>query len=728
MMKQAPVALLSALLCAAPVVAAAQPRPGCGAEINYEKADIRAFIDEIALRTGRVFILDPRVEGQVTVKSPPNGGLCPDEAWELFQATLRVHAYVATPVGVNKYRIVPVQDGPRSAGPVGAGVRGDLVTEVVRLRYIDAREAAANLAQIVNERGVVSPQRGGNSLVIVDTADNVVRLKKVLATLDQDTTVYRTIPLANASATDVARMVTQIAKQEAGGEGASVSPVTVVPVEANNSILVRAEPAVLNRLSGVIIELDRLGEQQSDLAVIPLSNTDAEEMAKLLRELQSGQPSAATPDGQAAPAQAGRTTITFHKPTNSLIINGDADTQRRMQSVVAQLDVRQAQVLVEAIIVEVSDNAARELGVQYFLTGLGGSAVPFSTTNFQSSTPNVLSLVGPTLLETDNFPDLGDADSDDSSFSDTLAQAAISSLLGINGFALGGAGQLGENGVFGAVLNAVREDRGSKILSTPSVVTLDNTEAELSVGQEIPITTGEAVGDDFQNAFRQIDRQDVGVILRVTPQINEGGTVTMKIEQETSSVAGQVISTSTDLITNKSRIATTALVDDGAILVVGGLIDDSSETVATKVPGLGNLPGFGNLFRTQTRSRTRRNLMVFLRPTILQDRESSESVTRKKLDFLRLRDFLYSGDPSDDLENLIRDLTGKNGDAAPTENSPRLFEESAARSLSRTPAAPPRPAVAPQNIQGAETPRAAPLNVAAPSEDASVTDAINDNE
>lgn len=652
-------AVLAAALHSTPA-GASDARDKCAAEINYDDADIRSVVDEISMRTGRILLLDPRVQGRVTVKSPPNGGICADEAWELFQSMLRVNGFVATPIGERKFRIVPIQDSSRAAGPVNnqRAASGDIVTEVVPLRFVDAREASANLAQIINERGVVTPIRSSNALIVVDTADNVRRIKQIIAGFDRDRTVYRTIPLANANASDVARTITRISKQEGAEEG-SGGPVSIVPVDANNSILIRAEPAVLNRLSSVISELDRIGGQQADLAVIPLANTDAEEMAKLLRDIaapQSGGGNAAdgaTPAPAPAVGGGGRANITFHKPTNSVIISGDADLQRTLQGVIAQLDVRRAQVLVEAIIVEVSDRTARELGVQYFLSGTDGSAVPFTTNNFQRSSPNILSLAGPTLIETGRAPG-GISDS----LSTTLAQTAITSLLGINGFAGGGFGEIGDN-LFGAILTAVKEDSGSKILSTPSVVTLDNAEAELSVGQEIPITTGEAVGDDFQNAFRQVERKEVGVILKVTPQINEGGTVTLDINQEISSVAGQIIDTSTDLITNKRRISTKALVDDGEILVIGGLIESSTETSATKMPVLGDLPVAGNLFKQSGRTKERRNLMVFLRPTILQDRDSAGAVTRKKIDYLRARDFLYSGDPSSDLERLIKDVTGK---------------------------------------------------------------------
>lgn len=627
----------------------AQENGECAAELNYDDADIRAVVDEIAVRTGRTFLLDPRVTGRVTVKSPPNGKLCADEAWELFQAMLRVNGFAATPIGAGKYKIVPVQEASRAAGPVGAGAGGDLVTEIVRLRYVDAREAAANLSQIINERGVAAPVRSGNAVILVDTADNIARLKEVLSQIDRDSTVYRTIPLNNAAAADVARVVSGLAKEiseEGGGQGAQIS---VVPVEASNSILIRAEPAMINKLSSVIAELDRIGGAKSDLSVIFLNHASAEELAPLLKEVANAQQPGGA-EGQPSPAQ--RATITFHKPTNSVIISGDADIQRTLQSVIAQLDVRRPQVLVEAIIVEMTDKTARELGLQYFVSGTEGSQVPFSTTNFASAQPNILAAAGATILNgrTDDFGDL----------QGKLADAALASVLGVNGFALGAAGKRGDT-LFGAVLTAIKQDTSSNVLSTPSVVTLDNQTATLSVGQEIPITTGEAVGDNFSNAFRTVSRQEVGVILEVTPQINEGGTVSLEITQETSSVAGQIVSTSTDLITNKRVITTTALVDDGDILVIGGLIDETRETSEDKVPFLGDIPIAGNLFKTSGRSRERRNLMVFIRPTILRDQGTARAATTKKLDYLRAREMLYRGAPDSDLDRLIEQVTGTDG-------------------------------------------------------------------
>ncbi len=633
---------VAALCCffASPVMA----QENCGQALNLEDVDVREVIDEIALRTGRKFVLDQTVQGRVSIKSGPDTQLCATEAWELFQAALGAIGYTAAPIRGNNYRIIPVQEGARVGGPLGEGNRGDFVTQIVRLQYVDAREAAANLAQIVSERGVVAPVRSGNAVILVDTAENIIRLQKVLQRIDRDTSVYRTIPLEFASAAEVAQILNELA-QEISEDGGSASEVSIVPAGASNSILIRGEPAILDRLAGVVAELDRVGETKSDLLVIALNHSDAEEMAVLLREVASAQEN----DGE---RRQGRAAISFHTPTNSVIVSGDANIQRTLKNVVAQLDVRRAQVLVEAIIVEVSDDTARELGIQYFISGSEGSQVPFSTTNFASARPNILAAAGAAIL------DDRDGDSVINDAAGSLADAAVASLLGVNGFALGGAGQTSNGTLFGAILTAIKQDNTSKVLSTPSVVTLDNQLATLSVGQEIPITTGEAVGDDFSNAFRTVSREQVGVILEVTPQINEGGTVKLEIRQETSSISSQIISTSTDLITNKREISTTALIDDGEILVIGGLIDEQSFNTENKVPLLGDIPVAGNLFKTSAKGSNRRNLMVFIRPTILRDRDTAKAATQKKMNYIRAREILSSGNATSGLERLIEQATG----------------------------------------------------------------------
>jgi general secretion pathway protein D len=660
--------ILGIAYAAAALMGTAVAQETCGEALNLEDADIRSVVDEIALRTGKKFVLDPRVTGRVTIKSGPNGGLCADEAWELFQASLRVIGFTATPISANSYRIIPIQEGSRAAGPVGKAVPGDIVTQIVRLSHVDAREAAANLSQIISERGVVAPVRSGNSVIIVDTADNIKRLREVLAQIDRDTTVYRTVTLENASATEVARVISNMA-QEISEEGAtSASKVSVVPVAASNSILIRAEPQILSRLVSVVTELDRIGKAQSDLSVITLNHADAEDMAKLLKEIVSGQSTAGVGEGQAAAATA-RANVSFHKATNSVIISGDADIQQTLKKVVQQLDVRRAQVQIEAIIVEVSDKTARALGVEYLLAPTDGRQVPFTATNFSSTTPNILAAAGALLLDPSILKGSTTAGGTNSgtntTLSNTLANAAINSLVATNGFIGGAGGKIGNDAVFGAVLTALKKDTDSNVLSFPSVVTLDNQEAKLSVGQEIPITTGEAVGQNLDNAFRTVSREQVGIILEVTPQINDGGTVTMEIRQEISSVAGQIIATSTDLITNKREISTTALIDDGDILVIGGLVDQTDELIEDKVPLLGDIPIAGNLFKSSSRTRDRRNLMVFLRPTIIKDKATADAATRKKMDYIKARELLSTGRPTSELERLIDQVTGAPGDGEP---------------------------------------------------------------
>ncbi|MHA7872902.1 MAG: secretin N-terminal domain-containing protein, partial [Hyphococcus sp.] len=516
--------ILALLIGVALMAEAAQAQEDCGVELNYEDADIRAVVDEIAIRTGRTFILDPAVQGRVTIKSPPNGGICADEAWALFQAMLRVNDFVASPIGGGKYRIVPLQEAARTAGPEDESASGsDLVTQIVRLRYVDAREAAANLAQLVGNNGVVSPVRTSNALILVDTADNVARLQRVLRELDRDTTIYRTIALNNASSLDVARVVSDLAQEISEEQGSGQAKFSVTPVEASNSLLVRAEPTLMRRLESVIAELDRYGENASELTVTYLNHANAEELAPLLSDVANN----ISPGDQDAGRIRDRVSISFHGPTNSVIINGDADIQRTLQNVIAKLDIRRPQVLVEAIIVDISDNAARELGVQYFLTG---DDIPFSATNF-SGAPNILPAAGAALLEggrfTDVFETQATAITDDGVTTTTqtegiqsqLATQALQSLIGLQGLTLGGGFDFGNGNIFGGILTALRQDLDSNILSTPSVVTVDNQTARLQVGQEIPITTGETIGDNFQGAFRTVQRQEVGIILEVTPQI-----------------------------------------------------------------------------------------------------------------------------------------------------------------------------------------------------------------
>ncbi|MEM9169861.1 MAG: type II secretion system secretin GspD [Pseudomonadota bacterium] len=647
----------------APANAQSSAREACGGAINYEDADIGAVVDEISQRTKRKFVLDPRVQGRVTIKSPQDASLCADEIWELFQESLRVNGFIATPINGSSYKIVPAQEGPRSPGPVGGGEAGDLVTQIIKLRHIDARDASQSVNQLASERGVVSPVRSGNAIIVVDSADNIARIQEVIRRIDSDNTIFRTIPLQNASAGEVANVLREVA-QELSEEGGRGGQVTIVPVSDSNAVMVRAEPTIVRRLEKVVATLDQGGDARSDLSVVFLKYADAELIAEKLREIANGR--GAGGEG-GAPATGQRATISVYEPTNAVIINGDPDIQRTLKNVVSQLDIRQAQVQIDAIIVEVSEDTARDLGIEYFISGDNTeSTVPFTSVNFSNVQPSILAATGATLLQQGTQSEITRFQDGSSTETQTqnleidpqdLATAALVSLLGVNGVGIGGAGEIGDT-LFGGIITAIQQDSESRILSAPFATTLDNRTATLSIGQEIPITTGEQIGDDFSNAFRTVSREEVGVILEVTPQVNEGGTVTLEITQETSSVAGQIIESSTDLITNKASLSTTTEVEDGQIIVLGGLIEQQSARTEGKVPLLGDIPLLGNLFKSSNSARRERNQMVFIRPTILRDRGDADGVTNRKLNYLRARDVLSRGAPRTSIERLIDEVTG----------------------------------------------------------------------
>ena len=646
--------------------AAAQTNDPCDERLNFENIEIGLVIDEMASRTGRKFLVDPRVTGNVTVKSGAQGGLCRDEAWELFLAALRVNGFTATPITADTFKIVPAQVGAREAGPVNESNGSGFATQIIRLDHVNAQEAASSITQIIGETGLVSSVSSTNSLIVVDTPDNIERIRQIVARIDRDSSVVETFSLVNSSAAEAAAAVNALARQATEeGSAAGAARVQTTPIPSSNRLLVRARPEMMGRVREIIAELDAVGGVGASISVAPLAHADAETMVKLLGDLAeaTAAPSAAAAEG--TPPERPR--LSAYPPTNSIIIYGDAEMQRTMKSVIAQLDVRREQVLVEAIIVEVSDGTARQLGVNYFAADRNGERVLFSSNTFGDAERRLLSDAGRGLLESD--PD----DRED------LAQDALDSLLGLSGFSFGGAATFGSGKIFGAILTAIKEDDQSRVLSFPSVVTLDNEPATLSVGQEIPITTGETVGDDFTNTFRTVSREEVGIILKVTPHINRGGTITLKIDQESSNVAGQIIDTSTDLITNKRAITTTSVVDDGEILVIGGLVDQSEERSASKTPILGDAPVIGNLFRSSRRAKSNRNLMVFIRPTIIGTRQAARAATDGKLNFISGQISKATNGRGPDLRARIAEVTGPIADSPPMreEIAPTLAPPSA---------------------------------------------------
>jgi len=581
--------------------------------VALREVDIRAFIEDVANVTGRTFIIDPRVAGKVTVIA--SRALSPNELFEVFLSTLRANGFIATPAGANTYRIIPDEVAAREPSAAGVGMQNDrYVTQVFQLKYADSDSVANAIRPILSARGAATSVRRGNSLIVVDYGSNLTRLRDVIASLDRDGTALRTIRLNNTSASEMARALQSVLT----ADGATA--IQIVPLQASNSIVLRGEPVLLDRYAPLLQDLDVQADFRRGVSVIPLTYAVADEVLPILQQISASMEGPAGADG--APAANRRANIAAHKASNSLIISAEPDVQEALAQVVSSLDKRRQQVNVEAVIVEVSDTAAQELGIQFLMAGGKDSAVPFLSTSYANSAPNLLAVTGALLT--------GNTDTDTNPALAQLQQAAVSSLIGANGGLFGIGGQRDDGAILGLIVNALKQDRDSNVLSTPSVLTLDNEKASLMVGQQIPITTGEALGSANANPFRTIQREDVGVQLEVTPQISEGGAIRLTIRQEVSSIFGPINTTSTDLITNKREINTVVQVDAGQIIVLGGLIQEDVQKTDNGIPGLRDIPLVGGLFGSKSESRKRTNLMVFLRPTIVNTPEQAREVTLRQ--------------------------------------------------------------------------------------------------
>jgi general secretion pathway protein D len=649
-MKRALVGTAALLMAAALPVAAQQT-------VNLRDADVRAYIQDVARATGRTFIIDPRVQGKVSVVSERPLGR--DAYFELFLSTLRANGLVVSPAAGGAYRVAPAENAATQPGLRGGA--DSFVTEAIRLEAIDAASAVETLRPLVSREGQLTANRSGNSLIIADYADNVRRVRAMLRDIDKARLTTQVVPLKHAGAREIAAALRDLTQAARGADAAAA--VGIVPIDSSNSVALRGDPGLVAELARTVRQLDNEAATGSDVRVVFLKHADAQMLLPVLQQLvgqavtttanaplppsgmagsgssgtgSASQPALAAPTPQAAGAAtgpvpgatigAGRAVISRFEGANAIVIAAPAEVQRQLGEVVRQLDVRREQVLVEAIIVEISDLAAQRLGVQFLLTGTGDSNIPFAATNYTNAAPNLLSITGAVLAERQ----LGS----DNPTTEALREAALASVIGANGGTFGFGGNLNSNTIFGVVLNAVKSDTASNVLSTPSVMTLDNQQARILVGQDVPITTGEALSNNFDNAFRTIQRQNVGVQLDVRPQINAGGTITMVLRQEVSSVAGPVSNTSAELIINKREITTTVSVDDGEIIALGGLIDQTDRETLEKVPLLGDIPLIGNVFRSRSNNSTKTNLMVFIRPTIVRTAADAARLAGERYEFM----------------------------------------------------------------------------------------------
>ncbi len=581
-----------------------------GVSLNMRDVDIRTVIDTVADVTRRNFLVDPRVKGKVTIISAKP--MKREELYDAFLSILQVHGYAAIESG-NIVKVVPDASAKQIGGPTYTGdldqVDDDsLVTKVIAMQYVQAAQLVPVLRPLVPQNGHLAGYPDSNVLIITDRESNIARLSRIISRIDRPTgDEIEIIRLEHASANEVVAVITKLQGPKKKG-GASRH--LLASDERSNSILVSGDPAERVRIRGLIAHLDIPLERTGDTNVIFLKYALASELTTLLQGRFKVQKGA---KGKGNPTR----TVDIQADTynNALVITASPKEFRNIQNVVRQLDIRRAQVIVEAVIAEVSTDLSQELGVQFAAGDRDGSGPILGTNLGPNSLPGILQSVA--------------------------AGTPVTTPAGLS-LAAGSVAAGAFNWV--VLINALAGDAATNILSTPSIVATDNEEAEIVVGQNVPFVTGQyttttsgsGTGSTVNNPFQTIERQDIGITLKIKPQINEGSSVRLEIVQEVSSLAATSVSAS-DLVTNKRSIQTTVTVEDSQIVVLGGLIEDRYQDSEQKVPLFGDIPGLGQLFRYNSTKKIKQNLMVFLRPTILRDPALANRYSGQKYSYLRGR-------------------------------------------------------------------------------------------
>jgi general secretion pathway protein D len=576
---------------------------------NYKEADIRQVIEAVGEVTGKNFVLDPRVRAQVTMLSA--APMSPDAFYEAFLSILAVYGFVAVPSG-DVIKILPdanVRQVPGAElGDSAAWRPDDIVTQVIAVKRVAAAQLVPILRPLIPQYGHLAAHPPSNVLIISDRVANVERMSRIIRRIDQagdeDVEVIR---LEFATATDIVRVIQTLNQGAQQADGGGIPRATVVADERTNSLLVSGERSERLRARTLIAYLDTPLEEFGDTQVRYLRYTDATDLATKL-QAQFAQPGTREPG--APPGAAVDVNIWADEATNSLVITAPPKTMRSLMAVVDKLDIRRLQVLVEAVIVEVSSDRAADLGVTWAVAD-GDLNNAVGATNFPGQTTGVVGL-GSSLLG---------------------GTANPASLIG-EGVTVG-IGRISDSGTsFVALIEALEADTNTNIMGTPILVTMDNEEAEIRVGQQVPFVTGQftntGAAQGVVNPFQTIERKDVGLTLRVTPQINEGNAVVMTVSLETSNLSRSGTGGAVDLITNQRSITQRVLIEDGEILVLGGLVSDDLIQSESRVPLLGSIPGIGRLFRSESAITEKRTLMVFLRPVILRDSTQASMETNAK--------------------------------------------------------------------------------------------------
>ena len=631
-----------ALMCCITTGALAQQR-GEPITLNFVGAEIEAVARTMGIITGRTMVVDPRVKGAINLSS--ERPISPAAAYNQFVAALRLQGYtVVESFGISK--VVPEADGKLQSTVVSIEPNGpggnQIITRIFQLQHESANNLLTVLRPLISPNNTINVNPGNNSLVITDYADNLQRLGKIVAAMDlPNVTDVEVIPLKHALAIDLAPLIvrlTQTAASGAAGQGQVDNSfrTVVLPEPRSNALIVRAANGA--RVSLIKSLVERLDQPSSatdagNIHVVYLKNADAVKLAATLRAAIAGTPT--TPTASATPALAaagpganaataalqpsGQPStggqIQADPATNALVITAPEPQYRQLRAVIDMLDARRAQVFVESLIAEVNADKAAEFGIQWqgVLGSKGDNNIGVLGTNFGTGASNLISLA---------------------------TGAATGKVVPNTGLNLGLATKINGVYVLSSLARFLQTTGDGNILSTPNLLTLDNEEAKIVIGQNVPFVTGSFTNTSGAagtvNPFQTIERKDVGLTLRVKPQISENGTVKLSIFQEVSTVQASSINSPTGLITNKRSIESNVLVEDGAIVVLGGLLQDEYSGNQEKVPVLGDVPFFGNLFKSETRSRRKTNLMVFLRPVVVRDAAAVDSLSMDRYDLMRV--------------------------------------------------------------------------------------------
>ena len=565
--------------------------------LNLKNAELLTFIETVSQATGKNFIIDPQVQGKVNVISSTE--IDNEELYHLFLSVLRVHGYIAVE-GDDFTKILPQSNLKENSSFISSTSNDIIVTTTIAIANVPANQLVPVLRPIISQYGLLAAYTPSNSIVVTDTQANITRLNKVIAELDKEIDDdYEVIALKNSSAEEIAQVIKSLFP-----DNQATIPLTLAVDKSNNQIIVGGAPAKRLKVRFLVKELDKVQNKEGETSVVYLRYANASEILPILQNIVT-----LVDDSTDAASESIKTSIQADESTNAIIITASISSTNNIKNVIRLLDIRKAQVLIEAIIVEISSSDANELGIQWLAKGGSGIGL----TNFNGAIPALLSAT------------TGDASN--------IANALNKGVS----FATGSFDS-SDNSGFGGILNALAGSGKANILSTPSIVTLDNEEAMIMVGQEVPFITNSEIKSVGSNPFQNFERKDVGLTLTVKPQINEGDTIKLDIEQEISNILPG--SNASDLVTSKRKINTSVMVSNNKILVLGGLMDDTVIDSESKVPWFGDLPILGDAFTYKTKKTEKRNLLIFIRPTILTDQSTADSVSAQKYKYIRAQQLL----------------------------------------------------------------------------------------